>query len=221
MKTELNSITINYEVCGSGKPLILLHGNGESHKIFNKAIEALKDQYRIFTPDSRGHGKSTRHCEITYDLLASDIIAFIKKLSIEKPVLYGFSDGGITALLVAMKEPDLLASAIISGANIFPEGLNEKTLKAIQRSYFFTRRKLDKLMLTEPSINPADLEKITIPVHVLAGEYDLVRREHTELIAKHIKNSTLEIIESEDHGSYIVHSSRLAPVLLKYLQSSI
>ena len=52
--------------------------------------------------------------------MCDDIIEFIKKINIEKPILYGFSDGGIIVLLIAIKEPNLLSKIIISGANITP-----------------------------------------------------------------------------------------------------
>ena len=53
--------------------------------------------------------------------MCDDIIEFIKKLIIDKPILYGFSDGGIIGLLVAIKEPTLLSKLIVSGANITPD----------------------------------------------------------------------------------------------------
>ena len=62
-----------------------------------------------------------------------------------------------------------------------------------------------------------DLQKITIPVHVLAGEKDVIKLEHTKLIADNIKNSTLEIIKNENHGSYIVHSEKLYEIIKKYI----
>lgn len=53
--------------------------------------------------------------------MAEDVIEFIKKLNIKAPILYGFSDGGIIGLLIAIKEPQLLSNLIISGANITPD----------------------------------------------------------------------------------------------------
>lgn len=65
------------------------------------------------------------------------------------------------------------------------------------------------MILDEPNIPIGDLKKIAIPVHVLAGEKDIIKLEHTKLIANNIKNSTLEIIKKENHGSYIIHSDKL------------
>lgn len=217
MKIKVNNIELYYEKYGTGKPIILIHGNQETHEIFDKLIEKLKSNYEVFAIDSRCHGKSENPKEITYNLMSDDIIQFIKGLNIEKPILYGFSDGGIIGLLIAIKEPDLLSNLIISGANITPDVFTTFDLLLTKLFYFFTRSKYIKMMLDEPNIPIEDLQKITIPVHVLAGEKDAIKLEHTKLIADNIKNSTLEIIKNENHGSYIIHSNKLYEIIKKYI----
>ena len=218
MKIKVNDIELYYEKYGTGKPIILIHGNQESHEIFDKLIERLKNNYEVFAIDSRCHGQSENPKEISYRLMSEDIIQFIKELNIEKPILYGFSDGGIIGLLIAIKEPDLLSNLIISGANINPDVFTTFDLLLTKVFYFFTRSKYIKMMLDEPNIPIEDLRKITIPVHVLVGEKDVIRLEHTKLIVNNIKNSTLEIIKNENHGSYIIHSNKLYEIIKKYLQ---
>lgn len=217
MKIKVNDIELYYEKYGTGKPIILIHGNQESHEIFDKLIEKLKSNYEVFAIDSRCHGKSENPKEISYNLMCDDIINFIKELNIEKPIIYGFSDGGIIGLLVAIKEHDLLSNLIISGANITPDVFTTFDLLLTKLFYFFTRSKYIKMMLDEPNITIEDLKKITIPVHVLAGEKDIIKLEHTKLIANNIKNSTLEIIKNENHGSYIIHSDKLYEIIKKYI----
>lgn len=73
------------------------------------------------------------------------------------------------------------------------------------------------MMLDEPNISMEELQRIIIPVHVLAGEKDVIKLEHTKLIADNIKNSTLEIIPKENHGSYIIHSEKLYEIIKKYV----
>lgn len=217
MFVNVNGIKIHYEVFGEGKPIILLHGNGECYKIFDMLIDKLKDNYKVYALDSRCHGESDNPKEITYDLMCDDTIEFIKKLNIEKPIFYGFSDGGIVGLLIAMKEPELLSNLIISGAQLNPDACITSDLIITKLLYFITRKKLIRLMVKEPNINPEELTKIKIPVHVIAGENDVIKRSHTELIAKSIPNSTLEIVQGEDHGSYIIHSGKLYDIIKKYL----
>lgn len=217
MNIKVNDIELYYEKYGTGTPIILIHGNQETHEIFDKLIERLKGNYEIYAIDSRCHGKSENSKEISYNLMSDDIIQFIKKLNIKKPILYGFSDGGIVGIFVAIKEPDLLSKLIISGENITPEVFTVFDLVLTKIIYFFTRSKYIKMMIDEPNIPIGDLQKITIPVHVLAGEKDVIKLEHTKLIANNIQNSTLEIIKDENHGSYIIHSEKLYEIIKKYI----
>lgn len=217
MIINVNNVNIYYEAYGEGLPIILLHGNGESHKIFDKLIDKLKHNYCVYAVDSRCHGKSEKVKEISYDLMSDDMIFFIKKLKIEKPVLYGFSDGGIIGLLVALKEPEILSKLIVSGANLYPSGLKKYMRFFSEINYLFTKSKLTKMMLQEPNISPDELKNIKTQTVVLAGEKDLIIKEHTQLIADSIPNSTLEIIKNETHGSYIVHSSKIYDIIKKYI----
>ena len=217
MKILVNNINLYYETYGEGQPIILLHGNGETHEIFDKLIESLKDNYKVYAIDSRCHGKSEDLIEISYKLMRDDIIEFIKKLNIEKPILYGFSDGGIIGILIAIKEPDILSKLIVSGANITPNGLKTKDYLLTKLSYFFTKNKLLKIMLKEPNIKKEELNKIKIPTIILVGEKDCIKLKHTKFIADNIKNSTLEIIKKETHGSYIAHSEKIYDIIKKYL----
>lgn len=217
MKIKVNNVELYYEEYGNGKPIILLHGNSESHEIFDKLINKLQDNYKVYAIDSRCHGKSEKVKDISYELMAKDIIEFIKKLNIENPILYGFSDGGIIGLLIAIKEPELLSKLIVSGANLNPKVLSKGMRMIIKITYFFTRNKLFKMMAYEPNITTEQLKNITIPTTVLAGEKDIVKYEHTKLVADNIKNSTLEIIPNENHGSYIIHSDKLYEIIKKYI----
>jgi len=217
MKVFVNNVNLYYETFGEGQPIILLHGNQETHEIFDKLIDKLKDNYKVYAIDSRCHGKSENPVDISYNLMCDDIIDLIKKLHIQKPILYGFSDGGIIGILIAIKEPTLLSKLIVSGANISPDVLTFWDNLITKTFYFFTRSKYIKMMLNEPNIPLSDLQKIVIPVHVIAGEKDVIKYEHTKLIADNIKNSTLEIVKGEKHGSYIIHSDKIYEIIKKYI----
>ena len=217
MNINVNDINLYYEIYGKGTPIILVHGNGETHQIFDVLIDKLKDNYTVYAVDSRCHGKSQKTEKISYELMAQDMIEFIKKLKINKPIFYGFSDGGIIGLLIAIKEPKLLSKLIVSGANLNPNGISKVTLILSKIVYFVTRNKLVRMMVKEPNISIKDLEKINIPTYVLAGKKDVIKEEHTRLIAENIKNSTLEIVPKENHSSYIVHNEKIYNIIKKYI----
>ena len=212
-----NSLAQLYNEITMPVELRTAHQKNDIAVIFDKLIDKLKDNYKVYAIDSRCHGKSENPIDISYDLMCDDIIDFIKKLNIEKPILYGFSDGGIIGLLVAIKEPNLLSKLIVSGANITPNAFTAFDDIITKLFYFFTRSKYIKMMLKEPNIPLKDLQSIIIPVYVLAGEKDVIKLEHTKLIADNIKNSIMEIIPKEKHGSYIIHSAKIYEIIKKYI----
>lgn len=215
MLVHINGVNIYYEKSGTGKPLILLHGNGETHEIFDKAIEILKEYFTIYALDSRGHGNSDKVNSYHYSDIAEDLRCFIEVQKIQEPILYGFSDGGIVGLLLAVKYPKVLSQLIVSGANITPDGIRKSWLSFFRIIYTLTKDAKIKMMLEEPSITDEMLGKIEVPTVVLAGSRDMIKKEHTESIANRIKNSSLTILKGENHGSYIVHNTKIAKLIIE------
>lgn len=217
MYITVNGINLFYEKSGSGRPILLIHGNSETHKIFDVLTRQLEGQFTVYAPDSRNHGKSGKTRTLGYEMMAEDIAAFIDALGLEKPILYGFSDGGIIGLLLASKYPDLLSKLVISGANTEPGAVKEKIARVFRIGFFFLRDVRISMMLQDPHITAEDLHKITIPVLVLAGEDDVIKEENTRFIAEHIPKSVLKILPGETHPSYVVHSPKLYPLIKEFL----
>ena len=214
MKITVNGVELNYEVIGSGDPLIMVHGNSEDHTIFTEAAEVLKDHYTCYLVDTRSHGKSGKVKPLHYKDMAQDYVEFIKALELQNVTFFGFSDGGILGLLVAM-EGGLIDTLIVSGANTYPGAVEDKTAKIMKIIYFVTRSDKFRLMLTEPDIRAEDLQKIQCKTFVLAGSKDAVKRENTDFIAANIPNATQRILEGETHTSHIVHNTKIADIILE------
>ena len=219
MYIKVNGIELFYEKRGSGNPIVLLHGNGEDHTIFDVLILQLSQHHTVYAIDSRGHGKSSNVKSLDYRVMMEDIAAFITELGIENAMLYGFSDGGIIGLLLAIEHPAMLSKLIISGANTQPSGIKIINAIFMQISYFFTREQKIKLMLTQPNITNAELNAISTPTLVLAGSKDVVKDKHTKMIAANIKNSVLRILEGESHSSYVVRSDKLYGIIAPFLEA--
>ena len=102
----VNGISLYYETYGSGRPLILLHGNGGSIKAFSNQIPFFEKYYRVIAIDSRLQGKSGGSPDsISYDLMASDFCGLLDYLQIDSAFVLGWSDGGINGLIMAMNYP--------------------------------------------------------------------------------------------------------------------
>ncbi len=217
MYIKVNGITLFYEVTGNGPAILLVHGNGEDHRIFDRTTELLSRDYTVYALDSRDHGNSSREKTLGYDVMAEDVVEFVQALKLEKPYYCGFSDGGIIGILAAVRYPDIFSKLVICGANAFPQGMKFYWLKL-----FALLEKLNHdpklcMMIKEPRITGPELEKICIPTLILAGERDMIRESHTRYLASKIKNSCLKILPGEGHGSYIIHSRKLYYTMRKFL----
>ena len=223
MKLELEQFTMNYLKCGQGKPIILLHGNGENCHIFDNLITKLSKKYLVYALDARGHGKSKMKIEeYHYQDMADDLYDFICKLNIVNPIIFGYSDGAIIALLMKMKHNAFNCKLILAGLNVFPTGIEEKTynqsIKDSLKNSNLNDRLLAKLMINEPNISKDQLNNLNCQISLIYGENDLILKDHQIYINQNIKNSTLEIVYGEDHGSYVYDNAKLEKILEKYLE---
>ena len=216
---EVNGLRIHYAEAGEGRPVVLLHGNGEDHNLFETEIgQLVAAGYRVYAPDSRGHGKNEPLTEYHYADMAEDVYQFIKTLGLEKPALYGHSDGGIIALLLEISHPGTLSVMAVSGTNLSPEGIISSFIEEFTELNEKKPDPLITLMLTEPHIEPAELRKITIPVLVTVGDDDLILPEETEKLSENLPNSVTVVVEGADHGSYIVGSPVMGEMLVRFLK---
>ncbi len=215
----VNGVRIRYAVAGEGRSVLLVHGNGESHELFDGQIgQLIKAGYRVYAPDSRGHGASQAVREFHYADMAEDMFQLIRSLGLIKPAFYGHSDGGIIGLLLESTHPGTLGALAVSGANLSPAGLKKEFLAECEKACETSPDPLIALMLTEPHIDPEDLKKIRIPVLVTAGSRDLIAPEETRRIASHLPCARLVTVEGADHGSYIRGSGIMGRLLIDFLE---
>lgn len=211
---QLSDVKMHYAVYGEkGHPVILVHGNGGSHKSLEEAALYLANDYTVYAIDSRCHGKSSDPGEISYDLMAKDIKEFIEKMKLEKPYILGHSDGGINALTVAYTYPDLLGGFVSCGANTSPDTMKPYFLLGVKLSDRGRHDKLNEMMLTEPHIDKEKLSKIKCPAYIVAGEFDIMKLSDTVFIHDSVKDSKIAIIKGADHSAYISHDGKQAYVL--------
>lgn len=207
----VNGLKMYYEVYGEGKPLVLLHGNGGSIAGHTNRIAYYQKYFKVIAIDSRAHGKSidTLTKMLTYDQMADDVSSLLSSIHVDSAYVWGQSDGGILALLLAIHHPKTVAKIATFGANTFPGNkaiFNEidqmvvDTLKSTTNAH---TRQLFNLLDKEPHITKADLAKIKIPVLLMSGDKDAIRLEHTIAIYYAIPNSNLFIMPGATHfGAY-------------------
>ena len=203
-------ISLHFVEQGGGKPLILLHGNGEDGNYFKHQIDRFSSNYRVISIDTRGHGQSPRgEKPFTIVQFAEDLHDFMDEKGIAKAILLGFSDGGNIALTFALKYPERVERMIVDGANLFPRGVKPLYQWPIEIGYRIAKlfaKKSEKakqnaemlgLMVNEPHIDPVELARLTMPVLVVAGTKDMIKESHTRLIHNSLPNTQLVILEGD------------------------
>src|SRR5580658_4426970 len=158
----VNGIRIWYASFGHGAPVILLHGGLANSNYWGKLVPALARHFRVIVVDSRGHGRSSRDAQpYGYDLMASDVLALMDFLKIDKAALVGWSDGAIIGLDIALHHPERLSKLFAFAANSDPSGV-----KDVNQSPVFTqfiaraKEEYQKLSLT-PTEYDSFLAQIT------------------------------------------------------------
>lgn len=213
---EVNGVSLFYAVEGAGKPVILLHGNGGSHNDLETTHRELAQAgYMVYALDSRGQGANKPLPEYHYKDMAADVYEFIKLKGLEKPAVFGFSDGGIIALQLEVMYPGTLGAIVTGGANIF---VKDALIPSFAEGFLAqpSTEPLVIMLQTEPSMTVEDMKGIGCPSLIMSGEHDLIRQEHTLLIGENIPFGRPVIIPGEDHGSYICNSPKLAPLILEF-----
>lgn len=213
MQININNINMYVDVKGLGYPLILVHGNGEDHHIFDELVSKLKDQYTCYMIDSRNHGLSSKTDDFSYETMVNDIVCLIDFFKLDKPGFIGFSDGGIIGLIIGMKYPNLLSKMMVLGANIYPTGIKKRIRNLVHKAYNASKSPYLKMMIDEPNYTFQNLNDIKIPVYVIVGENDVIHLSHTKAIYRHLKHATLDIIKQKNHDNYVVHRDDLFPYI--------
>ena len=198
-------ISLYYEKRGAGEPLVLLHGNGEDGSYFLHQMEAFSREFLVYALDTRGHGRSPRgSAPFTISQFAEDLLAFLDEQGLKRVNLLGFSDGGNIALTFALRHPERVRRLVLNGANLTPRGVKAWVQLPIVLGYqIASRLKSPKartnaemlgLMVHEPQIPPSELAGLMMPVLVIAGTRDMIREDHTSLMAREIPGARLALI---------------------------
>ena len=113
---EANGLRVYYEVYGEGEPLLLLHGGTATSRSWASHLPAFTEHFRVFAPDSRGHGRTDNPTgELGYRAMADDVAALVDALGLRRPLVLGYSDGGQIALELGMRYPGLARALVLGG----------------------------------------------------------------------------------------------------------
>ncbi|GAB4114981.1 MAG: alpha/beta hydrolase [Roseiflexaceae bacterium] len=226
-----------YAQYGAGFPLVLLHGGlGNSGNWGYQVPALIQAGYRVVLIDTRGHGRSTRDDQpYSYRLLASDLVAVLDLLQLDRAVLAGWSDGACTALITADQHPERVAGGFFFACNMDPSGTKEFEFTPVVGRCFERHRAeyqqlsatpdqfdalvaaVSQMQQSEPNYSAADLGQIHVPVAIVQGEHDqFIKPEHARYLAASIPAAELIELPGVSHFAPLQRPQRFTDPLLQF-----
>jgi len=237
---DIDGVNTWTETRGSGeRTLVLLHGGlGNSDDLLDSIGAAdLVGSFRVVAFDRRGHGYTADTDEpFHYDDMAAHAIGVLEHLGAASKVhLVGWSDGGIVAMLVALRRPDLVDRLVLIGTNFHFDGVNEldpgdvappqvmlegyaKRSPDGAEHFSVVAEKAMTLFTTEPTLTTDDVGRVTQPTLVLVGDDDLVRLDHTVALYDALPAGRLCVVPGASHTVVLERPQLVAAIITDFLQ---
>ena len=232
--TEVNGLNMYYEIYGQGKPIVLIHGGGSTIETnFGKIIPLLAVNRQIIAVELQAHGRTgDRNADLTFEQDADDVAALLNNLNIGNADFLGFSNGGTTALQIAIRHPEIVDHLILASAlakrngvpdwfwgfmaksklDNMPEQLKAgyKKVAAYANGLQIMHDRDAKRMVSFEDIPDKQIESIKALTLIIIGDKDIIIPEHAIELQRQIKSADLAIIPG-GHGEYIGEITTLTP----------
>jgi pimeloyl-ACP methyl ester carboxylesterase len=239
---SVNGLKMYYEIHVSGEPLVMLHGGMSTIGAFYRILPTLAKSRQIIAVEQQGHGHTADiDRPFSFEQMADDTATLLQQLGIKKADVFGYSDGGMVALELAIRHPELIRKLAISSAvynmdGYFPEiaeGLRHITADALPPQM----REAYEAVAPQPEnwpklvakaaeharnysgSQPEAIQAIKAPALVMVAEHDIVRIEHAEELSRLLR-AELVILPDSDHVSYLLeHPDVLLSKLTAFLDA--
>jgi pimeloyl-ACP methyl ester carboxylesterase len=199
---EVNGLEMYYEIHGTGRPLVLLHGAYMTIEAMGEVVPELARTRQVIAVELQGHGRTADiDRPLSYEQMADDTAALLRHLGIEQADIFGFSMGGGVALQVAIRHPEVVRKLVVASASYTSDGMHPELLEMIptitpeafagspiEEAYLRTAPnpddfpalvdKMKRLDMEPFAWPPEDIRKIAAPTLLIIGDSDSIRLEH-------------------------------------------
>ena len=233
----VNGIHLWYAVFGHGDPVVMVHGGLGNSDYWGLQVPVLAQRFQVIVLDSRGHGRSTRtDAPIGYDAMASDVLALMDTLHIQKAALVGWSDGAIIGLDIAIHHPERLTRLFAFAANSDPSGVKDVDKSPVFTAYIdrtsheYARLSptpggfkafldnISHMWASEPHFTEAQLRGIKVPTWIVDADHDeAIKRENTDTMASLIPGAGELILPRVSHFAFLQDPALFNATLLHFL----
>ncbi len=236
---DVDGAKIYYATFGSGAPVILLHGGMGNSDHWSHQVAALSGLAQVIVIDSRGQGRSTRSkAPPSYDMMASDVLAVMDHLKLDKAAIVGWSDGGEIALKLGIHHADRVTKLFVFGANYDAKGSKSRAgklpatfsiysakcradyrrLSKTPKQYDDHVRWLLPIWRNPMGFTQEQLRSITAPTIVADGDHDeIIVLAQVEEMAQLIPNARLEVFQDTSHFALWQDPTSFNKVLVDFL----
>ena len=234
----VNGIEMYYAAYGEGDPVLLIHGGLGHADVWGAQVAELMKTHKVIVADSRGHGRSTRDAQpFGYALMASDYLALLDTLGVERTALVGWSDGGIIGLDIAINHPKRLSKLFAHAANATVDGVDPgvatnavfgayiermgedyRRMSPTPDGYDDFVAQISKMWATEPAYTREQLAAITVPTAIVLGDHDeAITRAHTDYLAQTIPGAQEIILKDTSHFAMLQDPAGYNQAILQFL----
>jgi pimeloyl-ACP methyl ester carboxylesterase len=240
---SVDGLEMYYEIHGTGRPLVLLHGGLTTiDTSFGKALPSLAQTWQVIAVEQQAHGHTVDiDRPLDFAQMADDTAALLRRIGVKQADFFGYSDGGNVALGIAIRHPDLVRKLAIAGTNynndgLYPEILeflrhaNAEDMPAVLRDAY-TRvapkpddwatlvDKVARLGVDFKGWQPEDIRSIKAPALVMIGDADIVRPEHAVEMFRLLPHAQLAVLPGTDHGMRLDRPEWLLSMLAAFLDA--
>jgi len=221
---NVNGIKMYYEIHGSGSPLVLLHGGGSTISTsFSRILPELAKTHQVIAIELQAHGHTgDRNAPVTFEQDAADVVELLQQLHISKADIFGFSNGGQTALEIGIKYPQSVNKLVIASAFYKREGAPAWFWKGFDNPKFSDMPQVYKdeyLKINDQAAlmnmfhkdvqrmknfkdwTDEDIKSIQAPTLIVIGDQDLTLPEHAVAMSRLLPHGRLAILPGH-HGEY-------------------
>jgi pimeloyl-ACP methyl ester carboxylesterase len=238
---DINGLRLYYEIHGSGRPVVLLHGGLLTIDVmFGPLLPALTARRQVVAVELQGHGRTADAGRtMSFDQLADDVVALLADLGIDEADVFGFSLGGLAGWSLVMRHPKVVRRFVVASADYrsraaVPDEVpgpppTEADFQAMRDAYEAVapdpsrfgalQEKVSAMVQSYIGWTADDLRAVAIPTLVLVGDNDFVRVSDAAEAAGLLPHGQLAVLPGTTHMDMTRSPERVLAMVLPFLDA--
>ena len=246
MYAEVNGLRMYYEVHGDGRPVVLLHGGAQTIDVtFGELLPWLAEDFQVIAVELQGHGRTEDiDRPPLLEHLASDVLALLDELGVDRADFFGYSLGGLVSLTVATHYPDRVRRLVLAATHFRRDGYHDDIRKGAEDSdrmptreefeswhaaytkvapdpdhYFALAQRMSEVVHSFRDWTADELRAITAPTLLIVGDNDFIRLPHAEQMRDLLPDSRLAVLPGTRHSEVMQQFDLVLSMVTAFLRT--